>query len=428
MTQLLNTIKRHPLKYLLSLAIATLIALLLGWVGIPALSQANNPQLALFDEVWETVGDRFFDPQLNGVDWNAMKQRYRPQVAQTRSREAAAVVINQMIGELKTSHTRLFIPEEPNYYQVLGIFAPRDSRLQEQVKKVLPQGKIEYTGIGAVTTDIDGKTFVRAVLNDSPAASAGIKTGDQILSVDRQPFHAIKSFAGKAGQEVNVQVVRSPSSPPQEITVKPKVFDGVRMFMDAQRESVEVINQSGRKIGYIHVWSYANDEAQEILESELIYGRLRNADALVLDLREGWGGAPLTVLNIYSDRGPTITSIDRDGDRYTSDSSWKKPVVMLVNDGSRSAKEILAYAFKKDKFGPVVGSRTAGAVVAGRAFLMRDGSLLYVAVADVFVDGNQRLEGVGVVPDVVVDAPIPYANGADPQKQRAIAVAIEQVR
>jgi carboxyl-terminal processing protease len=76
----------------------------------------------------------------------------------------------------------------------------------------------------------------------------------------------------------------------------------------------------------------------------------------------------------------------------------------------------------------VVGSKTAGAVVAGRPFLMQDGSLLYLAVADVYVNGGQRLEGKGVTPDIVVPSPLEYAQGVDPQKERAIKVAIEAVK
>lgn len=101
---------------------------------------------------------------------------------------------------------------------------------------------------------------------------------------------------------------------------------------------------------------------------------------------------------------------------------------MLVNEGSRSAKEILAYSFQQYDIGPVVGAKTAGAVVAGTAFLMPDGSLLYLAVADVYVDGNQRLEGKGVAPDVMVPFSPEYTRGADPQKERALEVALAAVQ
>ncbi len=99
-------------------------------------------------------------------------------------------------------------------------------------------------------------------------------------------------------------------------------------------------------------------------------------------------------------------------------------MVMLVNEGSRSGKEILAYGFRKYGIGPVVGTKTAGAVVGGNLRVMGDGSILYLAYADVQLDGI-RLEGVVVEPDIEVPFSLEYAQGADPQKKRAIEVALE---
>jgi carboxyl-terminal processing protease len=101
-------------------------------------------------------------------------------------------------------------------------------------------------------------------------------------------------------------------------------------------------------------------------------------------------------------------------------------VVLLVNGETRSGKEILAYGFKKYGIGPVVGERTAGAVVAGSAFFLGDGNLLYLAVADVDVDG-ERLEGRGVEPDVAVPMPLERAAGVDVQQQKALAVLQELI-
>jgi carboxyl-terminal processing protease len=98
---------------------------------------------------------------------------------------------------------------------------------------------------------------------------------------------------------------------------------------------------------------------------------------------------------------------------------------MLVNQGSRSGKEILAYGFRKYDVGKIVGTQTAGAVVAGRPYIMPDGSLLYLAVADVFIDG-ERLEGKGVVPDLKVPVSVPYAQGIDLQKEQAIEAVLQE--
>lgn len=410
------------------IAIALLVCvLLLCWSISPVRSASDASPSEVFNSVWQTIDEYFFDPNFNGVDWSATREKYEAQVQQAKSREEAAATINQMISELETSHTHFYTPDEPAYYQLLGIFAPMNPDLQEQVKTVLPDGKLEYSGIGIATQEIDGKTFVRAVFDGSPAAQAGLLVGDRIVSVSDRPFHPIQSFAGRAGQAVQLKIERSPNTF-QDITVTPEMFDATTMFLEAMKSSIQVIEREGKRIGYVHIWSYAGDQYQELLEEELLYGRLKETDGLILDLREGWGGASLNYLNIFLAKGPSITSIPRNGRRYIYSASWNKPVVMLANEGSRSAKEIFAYSFQQYKIGPVVGSKTPGAVVAGSPFIMPDGSLLYVAVADVYVDGDKRLEGVGVTPDIVVPFALEYARGVDPQKERAIAVALEAVK
>ena len=109
---------------------------------------------------------------------------------------------------------------------------------------------------------------------------------------------------------------------------------------------------------------------------------------------------------------------DRDGDKHIANARWDRPIVGIVDEGSRSGMEILAHGLKRAGV-PLVGTRTAGTVVAGRAFKLRDNSLLEVAVLDVHVDGT-RLEGQGVPPDVEVPFDIRYAAGADPQLDRAL--------
>jgi carboxyl-terminal processing protease len=409
----------------LGLGVALLLLSSLYWMPIG--SRAAAPQTQVFEQVWKTVNEQFFDPKFNGVDWNQSKQTYAPQAAQAKTTEEFAAVVNQMLAALNTSHTRYYTPNETAYYQLLGVFQPRDRSLKNLPKSIFPNNKLEYTGIGIFTKTAGDKTFISGVMEGLPGAQAGLKMGDEILSADGQPFHPVQSFANKIDQPVTLRIRRSPDASPQDIPVKPKRLDPLSMFLEVQRASTQVFPQGGKKIGYVHLWSYAGDQYQEQLEEDLLYGKLRDADGLVLDLRDGWGGAPLTALNIYTARSPSLTSVPRSGQRYTIHAQWKKPVVMLVNGGSRSAKEILAYGFRQYQIGKVVGSKTPGAVVAGRAFLMNDGSLLYVAVSDVYVDG-QRLEGKGVEPDITVPFTLDYAQGSDPQKERAIAVLLQEMK
>ncbi|MBD2730297.1 S41 family peptidase [Nostoc sp. FACHB-892] len=407
--------------------ILSISLLLIMWLSSPLLPILAKPETQIFEQVWQTVNDNFYDPNFNGVDWKAIKKQYQPQLIKADSSKDAAVVLNQMLSQLKSSHTRFYTQDEPAYYQLLGIFLPQSPDLNKQLKQFLPKGKLEYTDIGLFTKDINGKTFISSILDGSPAAKASLKVGDQILSVDDYPYHPIHSFAGKAGQSVKMLIQRSPEpSSQQEIAVVPKIFDPSTMFLQAQTASIKLIEQAGKKVGYIHIWSNAADPYQQQLQDELIYGRLKNADGLVLDLRDGWGGGDVSYLNMFTAKHDlSVTNIPRNQSRYTYNYQWKKPVVMLVNSGSRSSKEILAFGFQQSKIGPVIGTQTAGAVLAGRPYLMRDGSLLYVAVTNVFVNGNQRLEGKGVIPDINIPFPLEYAQGVDPQKQTAIETVLQ---
>ncbi|BAY89122.1 MULTISPECIES: S41 family peptidase [unclassified Tolypothrix] len=421
----LNYFKRLAKVFILSIAI-----LLVLWLSSPLLPIFAKPETQLFEQVWQTVNDNFYDPQFNGVDWPAIKKQYQPQLIKAESSKDVAFLINQMLAQLKSSHTRFYTQDEPAYYQLLGIFLAHSPELKKQLKQFLPTGKVEYTDIGLFTKDINGKIFISSILDDSPAVKAGLKVGDQILSVDGHSYQPIKSFAGKAGQAVKMLIQRSPeASSQQEIAVVPKIYDASTMFLQAQTASVELIEVAGKKVGYIHIWSNAADPYQQQLQDELIYGRLKNADALVLDLRDGWGGGDISYLNIFSAKhNLSLTSIPRSGRSYTYNYQWKKPVVMLVNENSRSSKEIIAFGFQQNKMGLVLGTQTAKAVLGGRPYLMRDGSLLYVAVTNVLVNGNQRLEGKGVVPDINISFPLEYAQGVDPQKQKAIETVLDQVR
>ena len=380
-------------------------------------------QLAVFDEVWQSVRDYFYDPTLRHLDWAAIRDRYRPLVAAAADEERSAV-INRMLDELAASHTRYYTPDDPAYYQLLDIFA---GPLRRELRRVFPDGQVLYPSIGIFTRRIGDKTFISGVLDGFPAAKAGLQVGDEILAADGAPYHPIQSLTAKVNQEVTLQVRQSLDTPPHEVVVVPQQIKPNEAFLKAMQESARIIHTHGAAIGYIHVWSYAGSQYQRLLEQEIFSGTLKEAEALVLDLRDGWGGAQAHYLDLFNAQGPTVTMVDRQGGVSVANGKWRKPVVMLINSGTRSGKEILAYGFKKYGLGEVIGTRTTGAVLAARAFLLSDSSLLLLAVNDVFVDG-QRLEGVGVTPTIEVPFTVEYAQGKDPQLERALDLLSRSVR
>lgn len=363
----------------------------------------------VFAEIHKTVAEHFFDPQLNGIDWEALGKTFGAQARNAPDVEAFATIVNQMLANLQTSHTFFYTSRDPGYYQLRSVFEER---------------KLAYPGIGIFTKVLEGGTFVSGIMEGTPAHDAGLQVGDRIISVNDKPFHPIGSFEDHVGRAVSIALQRTEDADSVvRISVAPELLEPRVMFENAIRASVRIIERGPKRIGYIRMWSFAGDRYRNALQEEISRAPLREADALIIDLRDGWGGANPEDINIFNARVTALTFVARDGTERSLDSQWRKPVALLVNEGTRSGKEMIAYAFRKHSIGPVIGTRTAGAVVGGRPFQIRPGMLLYLAVSDVRVDG-ERLEGVGVEPDIKVEFSLPYAQGADPQLEAAVEALI----
>jgi carboxyl-terminal processing protease len=389
---------------------------------LPAQARTAEPDgksdTLVFDEVWRLVRDKFYDRNLKGLDWEAVGNEHRARYASARTGAERSAAINAMLEELKSSHTRHYTKDETAYYELADIFS---HPLRRDIPRHFSGDKITYTGIGMFTKQIAGKTFVSAVFPGLPADKAGLLLGDEIVAADGAPFEPVGSFRGKVGKPVVLAVRRQADGPLMEVRVEPQRIEPDETFEAALKDSARIIEANGRRIGYVRVWSYAGHRYQETLEEVLADGKLKDADALVWDLRDGWGGANPRYLSLFSPHGPTLTLTGRNGEAHVVEFRWRKPVALLTNGGTRSGKEVLAYGFKKHGYGEVIGERTAGALLAGTAFLLSDGSLLILAVDDASVDG-ERIEGKGVAPTIEVPFDIRYAAGKDPQLDKAIEV------
>ena len=310
-----------------------------------------------------------------------------------------------------------------NYYELSDVF--RFAIHRDMRRLFPPRGEVSYAGIGIASGLIDGKTFVTDVYDGAPASTAGIMAGDEILAVDGQPFAEIGSFANKAGQTATMTVRRQAGAEPIDVNVAVEQIQPGEAFLKAISASVRRLDQNGQRIGYVRLWSYTRDDVTRILYDELGHGRLRDIDGLVLDLRSKWGGAPGDAADTFIAPTADMETVDRQGNREFAVYRWPKPVVAIVDAGTRSGMEVLAYSLKKNGV-PLVGAPTAGNVVAGTAYLLPDDSLLEVAVEDVFVDG-QRIEDNPVLPDVAVPFDVRYAAGRDPQLDAATALLSERL-
>jgi carboxyl-terminal processing protease len=295
-------------------------------------------------------------------------------------------------------------------FQLLAIF-----------QRPLKLEAVWHDSIGADIARLSHGFFVRHVFAAGPAEQVGLVRGDHLVAADGRPFDPSSAFKGKGGTAVTLTVKRRPTEAPFEVRITPRRVQLREEWLEAQRSGSRLITRDTRQIAYVPLFTCAGLEYQQAVQ-EAVAEQFQAAEALILDLRDGWGGCNPEFVNLFNAAVPVLTRIDRDGKRTAADRQWRRPLYLLVNGGARSGKEVVAFAVRKHRLGTLVGERTAGAVMGGRAFLLSDRSLLYLAVMEVLVDGV-RLEGRGVEPHVTVAGMLPYAAGEDPQLETALDLA-----
>lgn len=379
---------------------------------------------ALLREAWGVVSERFHDPELNGVDAQAVVAEFEGRAEGATTQAELRTVINESLGRLHASHTRLFTPDESAFYEVLDVFNP--DGLQAGQIAGQRAGPVSYVGIGCVTREFEGRPFVTDVYPTGPADQAGLRVGDEIVSAAGQSWSPIAPFAGRAGEQTPLVVRRTQGMRALTLSVRPERIRPRELYLRALRASATEIERQGVRLGYVRLRSYAHQSYQDALV-ELMGGKFKDADGLVLDLRGGWGGARPEYTDAFNPAHPHMQMRGRSGGWNDVGRVWDRPLVVLIDEGTRSGKELVADALQRAGVATLVGTATAGAVLGGTTFPLSDGSLLMVAVADVRVDG-QSLEGHPVEPDVLVERPIPYCNGADPQLEAGLEALVERIR
>jgi len=347
-------------------------------------------------EAWRTTGRYFFDKRLlRTKDWDGALARALEKAKQAQDPTDVHDIINAMIGELKVSHLALL--EHDVWARELAVeFTNRKS-----------------VRAGCELTVLKGRYYAAGVVRGGPAANSGLREGDEVLSLDglapAQSPHLVDGghdpgmpgphaycFRVTKGQEIALRVRRSAGAAPFDLTLRPAADS----LIDAARRSVRIETVGGVKVGVIHLPHYIHREIYEITRRAL-RGPLADVDSLVLDVR-GRGGSSWVVnaiLGLFRGRRAI----------------WDKPVVLLTDRGTRSAKEIFAFHWKKRRIGPIVGERTQGACIGCRFVELSDGSVLCVPIADVKrLSGGEVIEGRGVEPtDRVRQHALPYRNGRD---------------
>jgi carboxyl-terminal processing protease len=383
-----------------------------------------------FDKIWRFIYNDFWDPNFNGVDWQDAQERYRPKALAAKDHESFAVIVNQMLAELKTSHTRYVTKWDQDYYtlqaalisQRLFAYNTSDTSVLEKSRPGLYSSKAKphRTGIGVVTKEIAGQHYVTKVLASSPAERVGIILGDLLVEVNGQQFHPIRSFENKDSQEVELAIQRGLSiSTRRMIKIVPVDREEKELFENDSYAQTRIIRHKGHCFAYMPLCWLSGWEMRSVLAKG--FDLACDSEGIIIDIRDGFGGGPvIEYIEPFLRTGleGVVNESSFRNRKIISKVGFNGSILILINGGTRSGKELLAYYFKKTGRGVLLGEQTAGYVSAGRWKRISEESMLYYCAGMLLIDGK-RLEGVGVEPDIEVPFDIRFAQGTDIQLQRA---------
>ncbi len=362
------------------------------------------PQAEDFSATWgrveSSIRQRFYARSTRGAEMETLFKKFGPLAKAAKSQTEFATQVNAMIAEFKDSHFAFLDKDSQGYYLM-------DSLASSSPKSV--------PHFGAWFRETPQGYTVQMVLDGSAAEAAKLKKGDVILSVEGKPFSPVAALRGLEGKSVKLEVKSGDKIETRQVEVTEQ--PALEAFLEASRKSTKVIEHNGRKIGYFHLWTQANDKFREAVSSA-VYGKLRDTDAMILDLRDGFGGRPEGFADPFFRPEVELKWMMTPTQGTTQLFGYGRPLVVLINEGSGSAKEVLSFIFKKSKRAILVGSQTAGHVLGTTPYRLNDWAYLEIPMVEVFADGV-RLENNGVKPDFEVKTER-SPDGTDRQLAKAL--------
>jgi len=278
----------------------------------------------------------------------------------------------------------------------------------EEYKKIMESYSGTMSGIGIIVTlDNEGRIVVVRTLSDTPACRAGIVEGDIITEVDGMDIKdmalekVVAMIRGKEGTKVNLKIYRPEDDNIIEVTVTRARFDVPNLISDIFEED----------IGYIQYFDFQNKGVQQLDREiqKLIDG---GAKGVILDLRNNPGGVlddAVEVCDLFLDEGIIVTIRGRMENKERIDKYFARkgkyteiPLVILINEFSASASELVAGALRDNNRAILVGERSYGKGVVQVIYELTDGSGIKFTTAKYFLPLGSFIDGVGIEPDILV--------------------------
>lgn len=395
---------------------ATFSVLTPVWCSSVRAALQNSPK-ALVDEVWQLVASEYVDGTFNRVDWQATRHQLLDR--DYTSREQAYAAVRAALAKLGDPYTRFL---DPKQYDALTSQT---------------SGEVSGVGIRMERNEKTKRLTVVETIENSPALKAGVKAGDEILAINGKSTQgmdvqdASKLIRGKAGTLITLKISRQGQN----------ILDLklTRAKIEVPTVSYTLKQEGNRRVGYISLREFSSHAAEQMQRAIQALNR-QQANAYVLDLRGNPGGlltSGIDIARMWLDRGSIVRTVDRQGAseeiKANNTALTQRPLIVLVDDNSASASEIVAGALQDNHRAVLVGSQTFGKALVQSVHTLSDGSGLAVTVAHYYTPKGTDISHKGITPNIKIDLteaqkrqlasnPTLIGTRNDPQYARAIAV------
>lgn len=261
-----------------------------------------------------------------------------------------------------------------------------------------------FTGIGIYVDKQDEYIIVQSTIKNSPAEAAGLQAGDQIIKVDgvdivgKKVEEAVSLIKGQEGTKVNLTLKRGEQILEKQIT---------RAKIQLPLVEAEMLTD---EIGYLRLYTFSNNSVAEF-KTELENLEKQGMEQLILDLRGNPGGylnSALEISKSFIEQGPIVYIKDKHQQEEVlsikNGENWDKPLVVLIDEGTASASEILAGALRDYDKATIIGSNSFGKGTVQTLIDLESGGHLKLTVNEYFTPNKSKINGIGIKPDIEVTA------------------------
>lgn len=265
--------------------------------------------------------------------------------------------------------------------------------------------KGKFGGVGIIVSQERGKLIIVSPIENTPAMRAGVKSGDEIIAIDDIPLEKmegnepVEKMRGAPGSILKLRILRKDVAQPLEF--------------ELIREVIKVHSVRERKLAsgihYIRITSFQENTSSEL--AQILQNHKNEIKGLVIDLRDNPGGLldqSVKVVDLFVDSGLIVSTVGRDPDRIEREFAHKQgtytgfPIIVLINDGSASASEIVAGALQDHQRALIMGTQSFGKGSVQTLVSLPDGSGLKLTVARYYTPKDRSIQARGITPDIIV--------------------------